>query len=818
MFNTIYILQWDNYYDRRIHPSYSDLNDTLNTYLEKTTAVFSGINFVPNDFVNTTVVLNLAENTLGNYLLVVDNENQITSRWFIIDTIRTRSGQYQLTLRRDVITDYWNVIKQAPALIEKCNLDFDNPLIFNNEDMTVNQIKTEEVLLDDRTRCPWLVAYIAKDAPAEKLSGTARVGNNLNAAAISLGDTKSNWEKAHSTYYGATKAVGYRLYFMYFDTEKRAGYELINGYSGENSWNYTGKKDTYCINTSLRPSFQSTLTWNNPVNSALEKGMKAVGVNNLLNLVPAYATDGHSEEDVEEFLDLSGKTVVDTDGKYFEVNIEEVASETKVYDIPSGSLFIQLSNMLDNATFKYLGKTYKLFSTKPNEYSFRLEVVYNTYKTTLKPLVDLQINYSISTTRLSTEDAPYDILAVPYGRIYAGTIEGEGTIDTNAEIGLAVMQALAKNLDAACYDIQLVPYCPLQNYIVQSKTVKTWDTEGMNHYITKTVDGITTKLGVIYSVPKANFTFNILQTVYCANDSIQRKVNNDCDKWRLCSPNYSNYFDFSVEKNNGVDYFNVDCTYKPYSPYIHINPNFNGLYGQDYNDPRGLVCGGDFSLTQVRSAWESYQLQNKNFQETFDRQIQNMEISNKYARIQDKLNATVGTVQGGISGASAGAISSGGNPYAAIAAGIVGTAASAIGGVADIHINEKLRSEALDYTKDQFGYQLGNIQAIPLTLSKISAFNQNNKIFPVLEYYTCTDIEKEAYANKIAYNGMTTMAIGKIEDNLRTWEYTVNNRTIKSQNYIKARVINLNLKDGSSQLSNAISDEVYKGFYLVDEE
>ena len=74
---------------------------------------------------------------------------------------------------------------------------------------------------------------------------------------------------------------------------------------------------------------------------------------------------------------------------------------------------------------------------------------------------------------------------------------------------------------------------------------------------------------------------------------------------------------------------------------------------------------------------------------------------------------------------------------------------------------ETLRTEAMNYKQDMFDYQLGNIQALPYSLTKVTSLNNNNKIFPLLEYYTCTDREKDAFAKKLAYNGMTVMVIDK---------------------------------------------------------
>ena len=818
MLNTIYIIQLDNYYDRTVHPYYSEFeNGGLGYYLEFDTISFTNFNFVPGDGVNTTVLLNLQEWQFGNYFLVVDENNSIVSRWFITNTTRTRGGQYQLTLRRDVITDYWNIIKQSPALIEKCNLDYDNPLIFNNEDMAVNQIKTKETLLKDKSGCPWLVAYIAKDA-AQGLSGTAKVGTDLTSSAIAINDTYENWEAAHTGFLGDYKELNYLIFSQSFDYGEHLSISAATGDGTEkDKQKYQKYNEDSSLSVRARPNNQSG---GYKAYKHVLKGFKQAlideGLATTENLATLFMPGRHTKEEVDEFLELDGKVIRDINGKYFSVAVKETKATSKLYDVPAGSLFNRLKTIAENTVATFNDSTWKPFSGQPNTSTFKLNAVFNTYDVVLTPLVNMDISYSISNTRISTEDASYDILAIPYGRIYAG-YGGTSAIETSAEIGLGVIQAIAKNLDAACYDIQLVPYCPMQDYMVQRKTIITNNTGGSD--LASFIMQGETKVGVIYHVPKANFTFNLIDyEIKCADTAIERKINNDCDKWRLCSPNYSNYFDFSVEKNNGVDYFNVDCTYKPYSPYIHINPNFNGLYGQDFNDPRGLVLGGDFSLGQVRGAWESYQLQNKNFQETFDRQIQNMEFNNKYARAHDIVGASLGTVSGGLAGATTGLVATGGNPIGAAVGGGIGGVSSLGGGIADIFINEALRNETLDYTKDLFGYNLGNIKAIPLTLSKVSAFNENNKVFPVLEYYTCTDTEKIAYANKIAYNGMTTMVIDTIENNISTdWEYEINEITIKSQNYIKARIIRTSLDNEGFQIANAIADEVNKGFYIVEE-
>ena len=277
---------------------------------------------------------------------------------------------------------------------------------------------------------------------------------------------------------------------------------------------------------------------------------------------------------------------------------------------------------------------------------------------------------------------------------------------------------------------------------------------------------------------------------------------NECEMYRLCSPNYNGAFEFSPAKNNGVSYFNVDCEYKPYQPYIHINPNFGGMYGRDFDDARGLICNGDFSLTQIKDAWQSYQIQNKNYQEIFSRQIENMELTNKIQHDMEVAQAIAGTISTGAMGAGSGMMI-GGPVGLAIGAG-VGGISSTIGGIADVRLGDKLRAEALDMTKDMFGYNLGNTQALPYTLTKVSAYNNNNKLFPFVEKYSATDTEKQAFRDKLVYDGMTTMVIGKITDYQQA-----------EPSYIKGRLIRLMNSEtldfhGLTELSN----EIYKGVFI----
>lgn len=189
---TIYILNYNNYYNRILKKE-----ETLEAYQDYVIYTLPETNFVPNDGVNTQHDIGSNAQMYdgsGDYLLVTDGSNTIQSRWFIIDAVRNRSGQYSLTLRRDLLADYKDEIMSADCFIEKGNVGFDNPLIFNKENMSLNQIKTSETLLKDSTGCPWIVGYIPRNL--EERTGTF---TPLITPDYKLDMNLSDWEYADYT-------------------------------------------------------------------------------------------------------------------------------------------------------------------------------------------------------------------------------------------------------------------------------------------------------------------------------------------------------------------------------------------------------------------------------------------------------------------------------------------------------------------------------------------------------------------------------------------------------------------------------------------
>ena len=797
MVSIYYLCGFNNYYNRTILLPQSTLLADYDNYLLKVDEVE---NFNPNDNVMTQLVVNYWEEDIPDitnvdYVLISTDSKTIDSKWFALDRQRIRGQQWQFTLRRDLVSDNYEAVVNAPCFIEKATLSADSPLLWNQEDMTFNQIKKDEILLKDGSGCPWIVGYYAKNTNADYLHGTVDA-NDLDKAYDELIDVSfANWKYNATTnaFNGLFSDIEYRIYAKSMTTS--TGFQSQQGYLRfDKNGNYNGWKYTSESNYSLTANFKGPLA-----GEELEPTFKS-SASTLKSLIPSYVNNTNTEASVRDFLSYNGLTIKDSEGKYYSLSIYTPGYEENVVDIPSGNLFNNINNIVEQGT---------IITGTANTSSYKVLYKRPKYMMIATELTNRETTWDMTGDKLITDDAPYNIFAIPFGNTQIEQ-DGYAVATSNSVMAMAVANSIIRVMGENLYDIQLLPYCPINTPMVISATgiglLTMYDIDAYSIVKLPGDETLENHPCYILNVPKAKFSKNINYTIDVPTSAVERKVMNECEMYRLCSPNYNGAFEFSPAKNNGVEWFNVDCEYKPFQPYIHINPNFGGMYGRDFDDARGLICNGDFSLTQIKDAWQNYQIQNKNYQEIFSRQIENMEITNKVQRDMEIAQAIAGGVSATAMGAGSGMMIGGAShgPLGAGIGAVLGAGTSIAGGIADVYLGDKLRAEALDMTKDMFGYNLGNIQALPYTLTKVSSYNNNNKLFPFVEVYSATEIEKQAFRDKLAYDGMTTMIIGKIADYRQA-----------EPSYIKGRLIRLMNSEtldfhGLSELSN----EIYKGVFI----
>jgi pentose-5-phosphate-3-epimerase len=163
----IYLLHFNNYYNRQVKRF-----TTLSGYLPYVIGEpRTEMNFKPNDNVNTSLIQNnLDEYHLPDYLIAEDETTGSFTRWFVLECVRLRGGQYNLSLRRDLIAENLEETLRCPCYVEKATLNKEDPMIVNDEQFPVNQIKKREIALFDYTYSPWIVQYLPSDL-RNKLTG-----------------------------------------------------------------------------------------------------------------------------------------------------------------------------------------------------------------------------------------------------------------------------------------------------------------------------------------------------------------------------------------------------------------------------------------------------------------------------------------------------------------------------------------------------------------------------------------------------------------------------------------------------------------------
>lgn len=916
------LVGYNNYFNRihrSVYTNYTDFISHIDSLNNQTIVNFiSYYNFEVQDFdyndgLNTEVVIGSSQQQeiipggttplnwrdhMPDYLIVhhykptkiITKETDIDSRWFVINCTKIRGGQYKLTLKRDVISDFLVDSSSGftsrgidvPALIKKGYVENDNPLILNTENITVNQIKKNEILLQDNSKTPWIVGYMAKGTgveesvdvqiPDEKFSNYTTIEAIAEDLQISANDLKAvlrpNDEESPS-------------YFLDINTE------VVGWVNNPNNNNTEWKMRTGSYNNlqAFNKSYEPTLLSHDPVSDcfaiinqaykpdagpwteAVNEGISSIRNNwEIITGHPLLVRKVY--ERLHSMSKTNGKSILLMNGTYYYICEKNTTSQGgNRYDVnKEGTIFEAICS-------NYISKQNALnpYANVRPLTGGKIFVYCNEIKSTfyLERITDTNVipgaKLEMSSTRYGLVSEPYDMFAIPLDSIKAINNDVEYNLQGDYAQKLAVQ--MAKKLDKVIYDIQLLPYCPLQDSntetILQDNTLildnlregydYDWIVEDSatierkvstslvlprplpspgtrtNHFqiITSiensTITSVTYEIianedkiisglpltvshnaalgdrtiistssitwdwtGNEEDIPVIQFTITSTQADYPTSIIIYPKTNsgaftidkrleltddmkieNICNNYRLVSPNYQGSFDFNVAKNGGqVDGFTVDFTYKPYTPYIRVAPVFNPqwLYGGDWDDCRGLICGGDFSIGLMNSAWESYQLNNKNYQNIFNREIQNLDVNQQLQMQKMTFQDIMAIPTGSLGGAKTGATMSKGNVYATIAGGVLGAGATAAGAVLDNYWLNKEQVEQRQYAIDKYKLSLGNIQALPYTLTKIGAFNINSKIWPFLEYYTCTDEEKEVVKQKIHYEGMNLGVVGNIAD------------------------------------------------------
>lgn len=802
----LYLYNYNNYINRifKKENSLADYGTPIYT--------LNVTNFNYNDGVDTSHVVNY-NNQDGDYVIITDDEDNIQSRWFVIENVRNRGGQHNLTLKRDLKADLYDFYKDSPMIVHRAWLPSESSLLFNNEGFSFNQIKREEILLKDITRIPWYVVYFAKNAPAK----TESFGFGGERVVDEVLNTPLN----ESIY--ATGNIDTFENIKYIINAQDSRY--ISSQHAHDTTEFGITSSGYSIRNYVRYALDNDYIWfQNDINT-ITGTLESAFENKYSNIhsLDTEHLNTISNTDIEKLNNINGKYVKDSLNRIYQINVSRVPNSELKYNLNS-NVTDYMKNVINNTGLD------REYDWGDEAFGISFEKVTYVISATIDNTNTLEWSIDFANKQKSN-DSTFNVIAFPATTAYCLIPRGDSQsypddYFMNEEISKLFIASLLNEYgaDNYIYDIQLLPYCPLsraywghdEDYGEAPIMLGGESTESEGRLLNKEVYAfkplnaqIRTECLFYYYIKDTTFTFDINKSLildsYSTDISINRKVNNECNLYRLVSPNYNGQFEFSVAKNKGVDKFNVDVTLRPYNPYIHVNPNFKSLYGLDFDDSRGLICQGDFSIPLIKDAWVNYELQNKNYLNIFNRQIENMDFNFEQERIKGAFGAIAGGIVGGIGGGVSGYKI--GGPVGAGIGAALGGIGSATGGIIDYNMLTSRQEEQRDFAIDNFKYQLGNIKALPYSITKVTPFTANNKLFPFIEKYTATEDEINILVNKLEFNSFTVEAISNLSMHL-------NAKPPKTNKFFSATLIRI---EGANQPTHELQElarELEKGVYI----
>lgn len=771
---TIYLLEDFNKYSNRILKL-----DDLSTLQSKICGTYQNINFVENDGVSAEIILNrnILEASNPDYLMAVSStDKESDSSWFITSATRLRTGQVKYQLRRDLIRDNWDSIKASQLFINKGYVDNSNPLFFNQESINVNEILTSiKPLYNWNDSVAWLVGYVSKgDLPSEKTSKIEFGNANLYADITSTSETTFK-----STYNLDSKACIFKTVYFYvkWQGQSVAHRVTVHPYEG-----------TGAVNSS--PIYDPTDYYLVPEDTVLD--YEAIS-KAILTYVDSTYTITKSAMD-NTISSINNKIVRFTDtSNFYRITASVSESEKQSTKTISG----QNVNMKVATAMNYISYTKGTLNVI-NFYEFEFGYSLTDVSSKLDALTYNNTNHTVG--------AAYDIICCPYinnvtSTVYTSVIKtSTGTYNLNPDACRDLFTQMSAYLGSSyVYDVQLLPYCPLNGIkgVAKTNTIE-FDISDRSDY---TISEKGTAMIFYSSQFQTEFDIPVNLSKH------QFKKDYVTHKYKLVAPNFSSELEIDPTKNGGINTVHVCMTCLPYNPWINVHPRYKYLNGIDADDNRGLICGGSFSLSQLTNSWTEYQYNNSNYSQLFESQLAYQQYQQKMAMISSGISVATSAISTGVNTGLLMSAVPGAGAFGAISGGIAG-AASLGAGIGDLFAQADMNKKANQYMTTQYELNLGNIKALPSTISKITSYNINTKLFPMIYCYTCTDAEQTMVDNYFKYNGMTVNTCGKIEDYVDP----------TSETFVSARIIRWDNTGGTQSdynYLNNINAELQEGVYVT---
>lgn len=768
------LFKWNNY-KNKICKGRPQISDGIE-YTDR--AGQTAIKFNPNDGINTSHILNINYNDFNyDYILEIENGTLVTRSWFITEVVRKQQGQVLVKLVRDIVTDYFESIKENQMMIFRGYCPDDNSAIYNKEGMQFNKIKKSETLLKDYSKTAWIIGYVPLGLTFQDQTLTFTSPELSNIESISSIEALPFYHK-DKTVYIKNNAQAYA--YMKF----RNGSKVYD----KTGLLMYGNGELISPVTLMSINYITTIGYDKRQENSQSIRNATEAFSNYYDTNIYQVVKGNDTHQLfwEDLLNLENKIYNDTSvGKYYKIRFIKERTQQFDYGNIVGNSFAQrvYNDVVNNLTIHEavseldLNKPVGTCRMAVDVYRFELEEVLNNQ------------SYNVATNNFTNDtlhvnNQPYKMFAFPLDPTAIRYVLDDESVFENLGIAINSFLSTWTKDNGRILDLQVMPYFPEPGRFATYQGEDVIDIYQMPKFEIKDGNNQTVAIGLWIKEDSFRFFMNNSYQVY------DKKVENETEVYRLTSPHYESMFEFNPVQMGGWTSLKIECTYKPYQPYVHVLPQYliGSLYGdENFEDARGLVSNCNYSLPISSELWATFQRTNSTYQLTFDREIQNLEVEQNVQRAKE------------ISGALLGG---------AVAGSKLGPAGIAVGGISSgltAGFNEYARQEQMDYKRDIFSYNLQNIKAQPQTLTKVSGLDINNRLFPILEHYSCTQEEKLYFRNFLYYNGYRIERIGKLKDFVNS---------AQDYNYIEAEILRLEANIEAHEL-DYLSQTLRNGIYFA---
>ena len=398
-----------------------------------------------------------------------------------------------------------------------------NPLLFNPEGFSFNQIKKREYQLKDDSHARWYYLYFNKSMSSKAITVDLEdqaydvtISGNIDAFFPTSGVEQTNVTVDYMKFRAITN---YDFFTTIYDNTDWKCYSSSNV---ESTMQQVSGRQYHRIfleedYAEAKPIVDNMLTSN---------------YEQLTTTYLGEITNNMTLADYNKWKAYDGKKVKATgDNHIYQVRVEYSETTNAQYISNLPNTWDKYKTMIDNSGLDYIDG-YGTEALEMNTVVRKLTVYYNDIHNQNQ---EISFNLFDDTAEyISTQDSEFKIIAIPYDIVQFyddSNLSWVAHSDVSQKIVKQIMLACT---DKELVDVQLLPYCPYQSTIVNWSIVPKGNISSKQYQLLNHMSGSTALYDdFIFYIDKSNFTFDLNYVAmvgnYDDNPALNKKIANEVE-------------------------------------------------------------------------------------------------------------------------------------------------------------------------------------------------------------------------------------------------------------------------------------------------